>query len=574
MFKFYYIIILIILFIGLFLRIYKLNEIPPGLHRDEASVGYNAYLLSQTFVDEHGKFLPLVFEAFGDWKRPINIYLSALLIPFMGVSVLTVRLPVALLGTLTILLVYLNIYEFSKNRGLSLLSAFVLSVSPWHIYMSRNGLGWNTVGVCLFLTALYFLLKARENRYYSVLSGTFFGFTLFSYASNQFITPLFILFLALWFIVTKRNIKYGWSFIVPFSIFFITFLIIYISVISENSVGSSFFSSDFKYNSLEVPYGEHQNIFTARIFHNKYVGWVEQYARNYLQIFSPQFFLYNTADNPSYSLKNSGNIYIFEVIFLCIGLYFYFRKKMPYSEFLLFLLFVTPIPAAFTLNSLSSTRTLFFAPIVSLLIGVGIYEIYYHVKNKHSQIAYLFVFFICISYVVSFAKFSDEYLVHFPINRVEHWGVAQKELVDYLSAVTHPYDEILISRPNETFYIYLMFYSFFDKVSYDQIVRYPKSNDGFVYAKEIGKYKFRDIRYIDDLTLPNRLIVDKTINMESLATPSAYFAGYNERNEPVYTKVTVEETIRLPDGRPVYSILSTSDYKTRNELDNNYRTKI
>lgn len=68
--------LIIIIVLALFLRIYLLDKLPPGLHRDEASTGYNSFLILKTGQDEYQRTFPLAFEAFGDWKRPINIYLT------------------------------------------------------------------------------------------------------------------------------------------------------------------------------------------------------------------------------------------------------------------------------------------------------------------------------------------------------------------------------------------------------------------------------------------------------------------------------------------------------------------
>ncbi len=53
-----WLLLLLVFFIAFFLRFYKLDTIP-GLLRDEASIGYNAYSVLTTDKDEYGKLLPL-----------------------------------------------------------------------------------------------------------------------------------------------------------------------------------------------------------------------------------------------------------------------------------------------------------------------------------------------------------------------------------------------------------------------------------------------------------------------------------------------------------------------------------
>jgi len=45
---------------------------PPGYHRDEAAVSFNAYSISTSLRDEDGGFLPLFFRSFGDYKSPLR----------------------------------------------------------------------------------------------------------------------------------------------------------------------------------------------------------------------------------------------------------------------------------------------------------------------------------------------------------------------------------------------------------------------------------------------------------------------------------------------------------------------
>jgi hypothetical protein len=46
------------------------DSLPAALNRDEAAIGYNAMLLSQTGLDEWGRSWPLALESFGGYKLP------------------------------------------------------------------------------------------------------------------------------------------------------------------------------------------------------------------------------------------------------------------------------------------------------------------------------------------------------------------------------------------------------------------------------------------------------------------------------------------------------------------------
>ena len=102
--------------LGLFVRFYRLGEIPAGLYLDEAAQGYNAYSILRTGRDEFGKFLPIVFRSFADFKTPIYIYLIVPLIPIFGLTSFTVRFPSFFFSVLTLPLIFLIIRQLSPKK--------------------------------------------------------------------------------------------------------------------------------------------------------------------------------------------------------------------------------------------------------------------------------------------------------------------------------------------------------------------------------------------------------------------------------------------------------------------------
>src|SRR3989344_6180036 len=103
--------LLVIILLAAFLRFYNITEVPPGVNRDEASIGYTAYSLLTTGKDEYGRPFPLSFESFGDWKLPLYIYTTVPFVKLFGLNELAVRLPSVLAGTLTVLLTYFLVME-------------------------------------------------------------------------------------------------------------------------------------------------------------------------------------------------------------------------------------------------------------------------------------------------------------------------------------------------------------------------------------------------------------------------------------------------------------------------------
>lgn len=545
--------LLAIVLAGFFFRFYSLGEIPPGLHRDEASSGYNAYLLLNTGRDEHEQLLPLVFKAFGDWKRPINIYLTALSVYFFGLNEFATRAPIAFFGVLSILVIFLLTKEFFDEK-IALTTAFIFTISPWHIFMSRTGLGWNIIGLFLTLTALYFYFKKKKNVYDLSLSAVFFGLSLFSYASNQIFTPLllFLIFICDW----KNIVKSKKNFIAPliiFMLFFMIFVKVYFPVFQKNSPGASFFDNYLLHAMVNIPRGESSSVLLGKILHNKFIAFEGKFVENYLKILSPQFFLFNREDNPSYSLLNFGNFYIFEVPLMILGWIFMFQRKRQFS-FLFLWFFLAIVPGALTKNPYSSTRVLNMLPPIAMATAYGIHKLFDYFKSKRLVVKRIYLISIVGLYVLSVTMFSDEYFVHFPINRSSHWGSAQKDLVSFLQVNENKYSQIIISHPEESFYIYLAFYEKYSSdMFWKNVKRYPETRDGFSHVEKIGKYQFRRTNYPDDFKTPGRLLVDKTTDVTAWSKGGVYNT-FDEENK---IEVRIIKLIKHPDGSPAYTIFET-----------------
>ena len=128
-------------FVGSFLRLYRLGDIPNSLNWDEASWGYNAYSILKTGHDEHGKSFPVSFEAFGDYKQPVYVYLDSAAVALFGLTPFAVRLPSSIFGILCMPFLAFLVYELLRKKAyakeFSLAAMAFLAISPWAIQFSR-----------------------------------------------------------------------------------------------------------------------------------------------------------------------------------------------------------------------------------------------------------------------------------------------------------------------------------------------------------------------------------------------------------------------------------------------------
>jgi hypothetical protein len=166
------------------LRLISLGDMPPGLYRDEAFNGLDALRVL-------GGEFPIYFPA-NHGREPLFLYLIAATVGALGRTPGAVRLAAALCGTLTVPATYLTARAWF-NRRTALLSAAIISVTVWHIQLSR--IGFRAVTLPLATTALLWsgahAFHSRRPRAW-LLTGILYGLTFYTYVAARF-TPVALL---------------------------------------------------------------------------------------------------------------------------------------------------------------------------------------------------------------------------------------------------------------------------------------------------------------------------------------------------------------------------------------------
>ena len=101
----------IILVIAIFIRIYRVQQIPHGLNVDEAGMAYDAYCLANYGTDRYLNHLPVYLINFGGGQSVLYAYITSILIRIMGCSIFTIRLPAIILGILAIIASYFMVKD-------------------------------------------------------------------------------------------------------------------------------------------------------------------------------------------------------------------------------------------------------------------------------------------------------------------------------------------------------------------------------------------------------------------------------------------------------------------------------
>jgi len=216
--------LVLIVLVAAFFRLYDLDELPPGLHYDEAFYGIDAVSILQ------GREYPIfLMENFG--REPLFSYLVAVSFYSLGVSALSIRAVSAVAGIVTVPTLYFLVKEIfsqgedSASRYRGLLAAFILATSYWHVNFSREGLRAILVPLFEVLT-FYFLWRGirRGEELSFTCSGFFLGASLYTYQAARLLPPFLVLFLAYRLLLNKGFWRgYGRGLLLLFAVALITF---------------------------------------------------------------------------------------------------------------------------------------------------------------------------------------------------------------------------------------------------------------------------------------------------------------------------------------------------------------
>jgi 4-amino-4-deoxy-L-arabinose transferase-like glycosyltransferase len=196
--------LLLILAVALFLRLYRIVDLPFGTWYDEAENGLQALR-----VLDSPDFRPIYVQS---THAPAHyVYLIAAAFKAFGVSTLSVRLVSVAMGMGTVLAGYLLGREFFGRVG-GLLLATLLAVSRWDVNLSRIGM-YNISTPLFAMLTIGFLLRGIRRRRLSDFgfAGLSLGLGLCFYAAFQLFVVVVALFVLALLLLRQNFFRHYWS---------------------------------------------------------------------------------------------------------------------------------------------------------------------------------------------------------------------------------------------------------------------------------------------------------------------------------------------------------------------------
>ncbi|PIU33314.1 hypothetical protein COT04_00710 [Candidatus Shapirobacteria bacterium CG07_land_8_20_14_0_80_39_12] len=540
-----YILLIIILFLAALLRFYQITNVPPSTQWDETAIGYNAYSILKTGRDEYGQFLPLVFKSFGDYKPGLYIYLTVPSVAIFGLNELAVRIPSALAGIASVWLIYLVSLLLFKKKPLALFISFALAMSPWQMHFSRGGWEAN-LALFLVLLGLLSFLKAEKKPKYLYPSAIAFGLSFLSYQGSKVFVPLLLLGLLIFFFKKIKTLSIK-SIIISL---FLLFLVASPSFLTILTWGGgrlktmSLFSYPRSENEIQhILNKDNNNLFYFNLFHSEGLSFVTRFVERYFNHFSGRFLFFegdwsSLRHGPSYN----GVLYLFDFFLILFGLYFLVRLNTRESKFIWFWLFIAPLPAAITRDSIQGVRSLNMVLPLMILVGCGFYQLFLWLQKQKKLFSVCFSLLLVVFYLFSVAYYLEQYFYHYPLQSSKDWQYGYQQIIQKVYPLRNNYQKIVFTSEYGQPYIYWLFYGQYPPSDYQAKARLTENPSGDVgKVEKLDNVEFRSVNFDGDKNLSKSLLIgtEMEIPLEKID----------------YDKQRILEEIKFLDGKIAFRIV-------------------
>ncbi len=507
----YILIVLGIILCSLGLRLFRLDQVPAILNRDEAALAYNGLLLQQVGQDEWGKSWPLVLQSFGDYKLPGYPVILAGLFSLFGANDVVAKLPSVLAGSALIGLAYFFSTRVLKMpRQLAALSAFFVALQPVFFFYSRIAFEAN-VALTLFVGAIVCIFHRSSTHQFlrDFCATLFLVIAIFTYNTPLLLLPFIIPLVIFWRGITdyRRWIPIVAMLVIVCGIGFSSLL-----SLSKQKSGITIFS-DESYWQQSVDYHLRFQGITQKLLGNKYLFFGQVMAKNYLATFSPTFLIEKGGSHPWHTLPGFGHLLWMTYGLGLVGIGWSLRQmginlarvkkgrvltaSWRSDVFLASLLVLAPLPAVITVDAPHATRSLLFFFVMTIYAGVGLMAIYQFIRLRWDTRMWagfpVKKYLLAIVILLTWAEGTRYMYAYFQNYDVQSAVILRAEFPEAIQQLEQQYaDEPIAIIDGDGFqYILLAWYlKVPPQTFFTTIQRHLPDKIGFRYGYKLLNYRF------------------------------------------------------------------------------------
>lgn len=452
-----------LILVSLLTRLYKLDQIPGTLTHDETVYAIQARSLAvqgKTWDQKLGWFsLQPVDPMYAEWP-------ASLIAPFFWLTsnpLLAVHLPSAVMGAVIPFLLGLVVFDWYRNRRLSLWVVTVAVFNPFLWEFSR--LAYDGVySVFFYLLGTVILLYLPK--YWKLLSLPVFLFGFFQYQGLKLLLVPWVLAmialhqarqLELDFNKPKQVVSqlfqraralHSAEILVAVAVIILT-LVYGLVLLPKQNVNDRLRFMVWNDQKLLGNFShqvdvEHRLSFTSpltKVFSNKVTVVASYMIVMIFSVFDPRhLFLYLSATVNGFAVWQHGLFYVIDGVLLLVGVYALFRRRSwrLTSVGLVGLIFVSMVPALInTMSDWPELRAILTYTLLSVVIGAGLYLL---TQNRILRWIVLGI------YAVSISFFSFQYFTRYPIYSADFGHYTDRLLSSYVvhAHQAHPDQPIIV----------------------------------------------------------------------------------------------------------------------------------
>lgn len=391
--------------LGAFLRVIRLDSLPPSLFRDEAEKAYNAYSLLKTGKDVSGEFLPLFINVFGVTTSAIYQYVAVPFVWLFGLTEWSARLPAVTVGVLTLVVNYAWVRR-ARGADVARWATVFLALSPWHVVFSR----WAQQGVFLPLLLsggmYFFTCFVQGRRWLLPFAAACFALSIYAYDVARLFVPamMFVLLFCYWRELGRRWVETLSS----FTVFALLISPVLQLILFQPDAAQARFRAISIFTGNTVPQ-------SAILF-----------LKNYLTHFSPGFLLLH-GDAELRHGAGVGVLTAVELVCMLIGLCVLARARR--REDWVWVGWILLFPAAASLTKVGiphALRSIVAVPLLQNVAAVGAVAFISAVRQDRRRAVAMLTF---LAVLVSFLPFANAYYMTYAQRSASHWQYGVKEAV-------------------------------------------------------------------------------------------------------------------------------------------------
>lgn len=469
---------------AVFTRFLWLDKFPAGMYHDEIEYLFSAKSYATMGTDLSGYGFPLsLFKTETDGIiSPVAPILIAPLTLFISLNQESARFPFVVLNILTAVIAGLICFNFSRRKVAGVLGFAVFLINPWSFYLSRYAAD-TPFALFFYLCGIYLMQKMQGWKL--LIPILFFILGFFSYHGAKMLFLPLIGILLIYRLSGERNrlkVREAVSVMVVSALFFGAYLTVSYfipgSIITARSDDLILNRQDQIVRTVDEKRRLMLDIPAANIFVNKLTVITGFVFEKYLNAFSPQVMFISGDNRATYRFSDHGLFYPFDLIFILLGVFCFYRTNKKSLGLLFSILLISPLSTSISAVETSVIhRSFLMLPILTIFITFGLLELLHLVDKKWLKTVLAISSFTVFFFV--FANFLLFYFFRYPVFSQESYFLSERLLSKFMTLDQNSKFEVVLSEDKlaRSVFLEVMFYSGGSKNGMEGILHNLKSKN-------------------------------------------------------------------------------------------------